>query len=367
MKQAIGEGINRALPHNLPQYVKVVRSKGHTYYYFDTGRRDNGKKVYTRLPDLRDPKFGGALAACQGHRKRGGVTAIVRTPVLIDLYQKSASYKALKPNSRKLYDIGLAKLEKLLPTAPVAEITTVDMQRLFDGMAETPGAANSFLGVCGALFKWAKPRGYIVHNPIVGIVPLKMGEHQPWPKSVLEAALASDDNTVRLLTHLLYFTAQRINDVLSMRWSDIENGRLIVRQDKTDKLLSIPLHQRLADELARTPRRGLLIATTARERRFDEDTARNILKAFCQEHGVKRVPHGLRKNAVNALLECGCTVPETAAISGQSLQMVEHYAKERDRSVMADAAVLKWQGTGGERSNRGKPSRAVGEKNVDLG
>jgi hypothetical protein len=39
------------------------------------------------------------------------------------------------------------------------------MQRLFDDMGETPGAANSFLGVCGALFKWAKPRGYVANQP----------------------------------------------------------------------------------------------------------------------------------------------------------------------------------------------------------
>jgi hypothetical protein len=44
--------------------------------------------------------------------------------------------------------------------------------------------------------------------------------------------------------------------------------------------------------------------------------------------GYKVVPHGLRKNAVNTLLEVGCTVAEVSSITGQSLQMVEHYAKQ---------------------------------------
>jgi integrase len=43
-----------------------------------------------------------------------------------------------------------------------------------------------------------------------------------------------------LLVHLLYYTAQRLNDTLSMRWSDIEDGRLVVRQDKTEKLIVDP-------------------------------------------------------------------------------------------------------------------------------
>lgn len=39
-------------------------------------------------------------------------------------------------------------------------------------------------------------------------------------------------------------------------------------------------------------------------------------------------PHGLRKNAVCALLEAGCSEAETAAITGQSLRMVMHYAQK---------------------------------------
>jgi hypothetical protein len=68
------------------------------------------------------------------------------------------------------------------------------------------------------------------------------------------------------------------------------------------------------------------------------------LQAFAAELGVKVVPHGLRKNAVNALLEAGCSAAETATISGQTLQMVEHYAKARSQKRLGEIAILKWQG-----------------------
>lgn len=55
------------------------------------------------------------------------------------------------------------------------------------------------------------------------------------------------------------------------------------------------------------------------------------------------VTHGLRKNAVNALLEAGCSTAETAAISGQSLGMVEHYARARNQQALGTAAVLLWE------------------------
>jgi integrase len=46
------------------------------------------------------------------------------------------------------------------------------------------------------------------------------------PKRCFNEALAAEDQQVRLATHLLYYTAQRIGDVLRMRWSDIQDGKI---------------------------------------------------------------------------------------------------------------------------------------------
>ena len=56
-----------------------------------------------------------------------------------------------------------------------------------------------------------------------------------------------------------------------------------------------------------------------------------------------RVFHGLRKSAVVFLLEAGCTDAEVSSITGQSRQMVEHYAKQVNQKKLAAAAVLKWE------------------------
>ena len=65
--------------------------------------------------------------------------------------------------------------------------------------------------------------------------------------------------------------------------------------------------------------------------------------AFDLAAGAPSVPHGLRKNAVIALLEAGSSTAQAAAVSGQSLQMVEYYARQRDQSTLADAAMLRWE------------------------
>lgn len=328
----------------LPKHVKRVRSKGRDYYYFDTGKRVDGRKVYASLPHIRSPEFGGRYAALLGHRNRPSPKDQMKIPALIDLYERSRDYASLSPASVKLYNIYLRRLEKLLPTAPAAEVTSIDMQLLFDKMGETPSAANAFRSVCSAMFSWAKPRGYVSNNPCDGIKPNPDGEHDPWPEHVLAAALKADDALVRLLTHLLFYTGQRLGDVLRMSWADIVDGRVKVRQSKTKKLLAIRLHADLAAELAKHARTSITICTTQAGRPVSPEWARRKLQVFASNMGASVVPHGLRKNAVNALLANQCTVAETAAITGQTLRMVEHYAKQRDQAALADAAVLRWEG-----------------------
>jgi integrase len=326
----------------LPKYVKRVRSKGKVYYYFDTGKRVDGKKVYTRLPDLRDPGFGGSYAALMGHRNRGRAPDMMRMPKLIGLFERSAEYAKLSDATKKVYGIYLTRLAHQMPTAPAAEVTRGHMQRLLDKMAETPGAMNATLRAAGSMFSWARAREYVTSNPCDDISPIKGNEHPPWPEPILQAALASNDPNVRLLSHMLYYTAQRIGDVVRMRWSDFAGGRVRIRTGKTKADLDIPQHTALRAVLQDRPRDHDVICTRD-GKPMDEAAARHVLQTFTAGLGVKTVPHGLRKNAVNALLEAGCTVAQTAAVSRQSLQMVEHYARKRDVARLADDAFSQWE------------------------
>lgn len=330
----------RTLPH-----VKVVRSKGRAYHYFDTGTlTEAGKPIRARLPDPKDPSYGATYASyLAGRTRRQNASSAMTLPRLIALYEKSPAYAKLAPKSRPSYDYAFRRLSALLPTAPAGEVEPYDMTRIMDGMADKPGAANLLLGVMGSIYAWGRSRRHVSNDPTKNVARLEMGEHEPWPLPILEKALTSSDDLLRLSAHLLYYTAQRIGDVCAMRWSDLHAGRLSIVQQKTGKALDIPLHAALAAELARTPRRGLLILARPDGRPITATVIRGRMKAHGDDFGVHIVPHGLRKNAVNALLEAGCSAAETAAVSGQSLQMVEHYAKARSQSKLGSAAVLKWE------------------------
>jgi len=335
------------MPRELLPNIKRVTAKGKAYLYYRTGVTVNGKELLKRLPDIKHPSFGNVYASFQaGRTRRNNAGSQMTVSSMIDLYSNSPDFKKLTASSRKTYQIHLEKLRRAIGNAPANDVEPRDITRLMDKMASTPGAANLVLSVTGALYRWGRRRQHVTHNvnPTIDIQPFELGEHSAWPESVLNAALESENDRIRLAVHLLYYTAQRIGDVCEMRWSDIKDDHISVKVTKTSIDLEIPLHEKLKAELAKTPKRGMTILTRWDGGPVGHQTIRKELKEFCQQYGLALVPHGIRKNAVIALLEAGCSVAEAGSVSGQSFQMVEYYAKQRNQKRLSGAAILKWQG-----------------------
>ena len=333
-------------------HVKRTRAKGRWYYYFRTGQLNaEGTEILAPLPTPTDPGFGGryaGLLSARTKREQMPSSAGLTVPALRRLYEKSPHFLTLSAATQVAYGLYLDHLCKMLPSAPAGAVERKDIVLLVDQYADRPGAANLLLKTVRALYKWGRVRGHVENEPCRDIEELPTGEHAPWPEHVLSAALEADNRRIRLSVHLLLYTAQRIGDVTRMKWTDIVTGddgvrRIRVTQQKTKKGLLIRLHDKLVDELAFDQPRIGYILEGVRGQPLGVPTLRKDLQTFASTLGAKVVPHGLRKNAVNALLEAGCSVAEAASISGQCLQMVEHYAKARSQTKLGDSAVLKWQ------------------------
>lgn len=325
-------------------HVKTVTRNGVRYLYFNTGQKVNGKPVYTALGILGSGDVGTRYATAMANRtKRGKVVEAMLVPALIRLWEKSQSFKDRSLGTQKTYMVYLRQLEHAFNNAPADGVEARDIYALIDQMADRPAACAMILLVARQLFKWAKKRHHVQRDPTEGVEleDAKADEYEPWPEPLIEEAL--DDELVRLPVALLYFTGQRIGDVCDMRWSDIRDDVIHVTQQKTGKALEVPIHSRLAAILADAPRKGITILVDPKGRKAKDQTIRGHLKKFGERHGFTVVPHGLRKNAVNALLEAECSTGEVSAITGQSLKMIEHYAKQRNNPRMGKAAVLKWE------------------------
>lgn len=329
---------------NILPHVRRKVAKGHVYYYFVTADVKNGRPVLARLPDIQDRMFGTIYAAKLAARNRGRIVNTSMTvSKLIDLYQRSPEFAKLSPSTQRVYNMYLVRLDADLGPAPASEIERRDVMKMRDELGAKTGAANMLLSVTTAVYAWGRTRQHVTNKPTESINPHDTNDYEPWPEWLLTEALASDDRRVSLPVALLYYTSQRIGDVLKMRWSDIRDGIVYVTQQKTKKQMEIRLHSALAEILAQTPRTGMTIICQPNGRPYQQETVRQRLKEFAAGHGENVVPHGLRKNAVNALLEAGCSVAETASVSGQSLALIEHYSKRRSGKKLSSAAILRWE------------------------
>jgi integrase len=316
-------------------HVKYVRAKGRIYAYF---WQAGGVLVPLPAPSAADFfTVYASLKAAREHQR-------AQTYSIADAcaaFETSPRFTKRKPNTQKLYALTLRRIIRELGSFPLNDLTRPDLQLVLDHAMPGASSHNIFLVVLGLVYKLARQQGRTTLEPTKDFAREKLGAHAAWPEDVLAAGLASSHERTRLAIHLLYFTGQRIGDVMAMRWSDIRGGVVAVRQQKTDKPLLIPIHSALREELAATPKRGLTIITNSRGQPMTAQRVRAELKRHCAAHGQNLVPHGLRKNAVISLLEAGCTVAEVASITGQTYQVVEHYARQVDQERLGRAAIFK--------------------------
>lgn len=337
------------LPENMP-YIKRVQAKGREYLYFDTGQKDaKGKRIYKRLPPRSDTrKFGGTYSGLLAQRtKRQNVRSVATINDLSRLYQKDTKFTSKSQGTQATYLIYIKQIEKLIGNAPVYALARKDVQEIMDRMQDRPGAAAMLLVVLNNILEIAINKEWIEKSPAALVEPPEAdedGDHAPWPEDLLAEALK--DPIVGLPVALLYYTGQRIGDVCNMRWDDIQaDGTIYVRQQKGQKDLWPSLHADLAAMLAKEPRVAETILYGRGNKPRKKATLRKHLQDWAAERGHEVVPHGLRKNAVETLLEVGCSVGEIASITGQSLQIVEHYARRFNRRRLGKSAMSKWDGT----------------------
>ena len=328
------------------KYLRTKKAKGKTYYYFDYGKREDGQRDLRRLPNIKDRRFGDCYARALGERgKATGKRGVLTGESLIRMYEKSPEFRGLSENTKRSYAIYLNRANKLMRNGkgesfPAKKVERKDIIALREALADTPGAASQTVRAVGAMFSWAVDNEKVADTPVKNVKKFKGAPHEPWPEGLLEAAL--EDPQVGMPTALLYFSGQRIDDVVAMKWSDIRGDHMLVNVKKKDKQIKVAILPELAERLNALDKSAVTILTNSNGKPWKQGGLRQKLQAWAKERGHKVVPHGLRKNAVISLLEAGCTAAEVAGITDQSIQMVEHYAAKVNKLHLGRAAVVKF-------------------------
>lgn len=273
----------------------------------------------------------------------GSFEAIARAWIASPNYAKKA------PRTRTLDRAYLDnELRARFGALPVSAITRPVVIRLRDKLApRAPVKARHVLGVLRQVLQYAVDAGIITVNPALRPgLPIVKARRQVWPKAAIDAFLEVASPRLRRAFMLMFYTAQRVSDVLALDWSHLSRrgGRVILTltQGKTGELVAVPVHHTLAAELRASWQASGPIVPNARGGRWDRRAfTRAWVATVCRANrrlarqgfadGLDKAQvkaslitdlqaRDLRRTAIVAMAKAGATTAQIAAVSGHRIE-----------------------------------------------
>lgn len=314
------------------ELMNVCRKGGRLYYR----RKVKGRDFYIRLPDLDNPTFAEAYSKAHGTAQERKKPLAGTIAALVAEFRASAEFQNIRsPKTRSNVLRYIDIIEADHGAKSVRAMSRQDVLRERDKFADKPGKANNWLNIMRRLMGFAVDRGMRTVNPAGNIKPLPIGEREPWPSDVLDAAMKAASPMTRLAIVTGLCSGARIGDVIRMQhgWHDGETMQFSASKNRTD--VAVPMHPFWVEEMAKVPRRSVTILYDRIGKPFSDpkilqERVRNLLKSI----GVTGYTfHGLRKNAACYLAELGLSDTEIGVIVAMTPQTVRHYTK-RARALM---------------------------------
>ncbi|WP_075996323.1 tyrosine-type recombinase/integrase [Salaquimonas pukyongi] len=282
-------------------------------------------------------------------------------------YLSSAAYQNIRDSSKGAKRPIIEKIRTAHGDKRIVLLEPRHVQKLIDGMADRPHAANRWLSILRQILDHAVLIGMIRRNPAHGIkgYSKKSAGWRAWTEADIQQFTASHPigTAERLAFDLLRYTGQRRSDVVKMGWQHVENGRLKFNQSKTGAPVDIRVPPELWASINSVPKRNLAFLLTSRGMPFTAAGFGNFFRAACDNAGLKNCSaHGLRKRMAKRLAESGATANQIKAVTGHtSLSEVARYTAAAESALLADQAFDLLSDTKTEQKVS-QPKAVVGKK-----
>lgn len=326
------------------------RKDGSVAWYFRVV--EDGKPRRVRLPgEPNSPEFAAAYqAAMRGEevaRKAGKGWPRGSLGALIDLWKRSADFQGCAPSTRRVRDNALAKIAASAGSEPVAAITRAVIVKGRDRRADRPEAANEFVKLMRALFRWSLDAGLVDANPARDVPFLK-------PKNRDGFHTWTDDEIARfearwpigtrerLAMDVLLYTGLRASDAIRIGRQHVRSGEIYLpAMQKTGEPILCPIIAPLAESLNAGPVGDLAFLVTTEGRPWSCPTSfGNWFRKACRSAGVPGSAHGLRKAGARIAAERGATEEQLKALYGwRSSKEASRYTRAANRQKMARASA----------------------------
>jgi integrase len=248
---------------------------------------------------------------------------------LIWRYRSSAEFKALRDLTRRDYNRHLDKIQQKFGKLRIAALEAPQISDVIyawrDKLAEaSPRQADYTISVMGAMLKWSKKRGLISENRASGIEDVYKADRTDkfWTPEQEARLLGVAPAHIQRAVILAAETGLSQEDLLVLRWADIQGKVITASRLKNGNAAAIPISPRLAAMLAAAPRTAEVILTGARGAAMNPkgNGLRSDFALARAKAGIEdRTFHDLRGTFITRRRAMGWTAEETALCSGHKV------------------------------------------------
>lgn len=150
-------------------------------------------------------------------------------------FRASTYWKDLADSTRKTWGASLDRIEAKWGGAPLKALDDVRMKPKIvawqESQASTPRTADIGVMVLSKFFDWAVLKGYMIHNPALGIPTIYRAENRAaviWLEEDLQAIKAVAQQPLQDAIDLAVLTGLRRADLVALRWDEV--GDLAIRR-----------------------------------------------------------------------------------------------------------------------------------------
>lgn len=236
---------NKHLPDNL-RAKTVKRKSGKTVIYWLY--RTTGKTEICLGTD-RNQAF---IKAVQMNLERESKSEQITFAMIAKRY-KDEIISQKKTNTQKANLTQIKSLLTFFSTAPLNEIEPQHLQEYMQRRKHVQGLANNELALFHHIWKYARLWGYTkLPSPSEGVPKFPIKKRDNYISDEVYALVYQHANQdMKDLMDLAYLTGQRPVDIASIEKSQIQDGYLYIRQQKTGAKLHIELIGKLAEIINR--------------------------------------------------------------------------------------------------------------------
>lgn len=268
---------------------------------------------------------------------------------MIAAYQADPeAYGGLKPRTKRGYDQCAALLEKWCGDKLPDNVSVKAARAWYRVLREHPYQAAAVVRFARLVWAWGKGDGYCSTNPWRDVrirkpEPRQIVHHRPEIERFIEAARPVR-RSIAVAAMLAFELCQREGDVLTMPKQRYDGLKIIVRQDKTGALVTVPLGDlpELKSELDTLPATDAttLLVNESTGRPWNEHTFRHEVAKIAKAAKLEDFRFAdLRRAGLTEAGNAGASDDQLRGLSGHTGQTVRLYVVPSGE--MAAAAIAK--------------------------